>query len=300
MKKTWFFLLPILFVFACNSINKSDSSTPPLPPEPTTKTQILLLGSLHFNQFQDESSPASNFLGQKRQQEIDEVNQLLEKYQPDMVMIERAPAEQAKYDSLFQLFKAGKLDLNELEGGTGEVYQFAFKLARNLRHGTVYCVDYDQSTSQGLLSTGDNIELFEAGLQNFRNVSRGVTADFMDGNLTFRKFFIFLNKPEIIQLSHQQFYNLPAYVQNGSFRSYEGLDRNAIDTTQIGAEFISLFYERNLKIYSNILNTQLKHKGKRILLIMGQTHIGVLQDIIENNPAYEIVPANNYLSSSIY
>lgn len=299
MKKFWLFLLPLLFLLACTDSKVSNSNTAPAPLVSAAKTQILLLGSLHFNQFHDEGSPVSNFLGQKRQQEIDEVNQLLKKYQPNMILIERAPAEQAKYDSLFQLYANGKLDLNQLEGGTGEVYQFAFKLAKDLQHEKVYCVDYDQSTSQSLLSAGENIALYETKLENFKKVSRGVTAEFMDGKMTFREFLTFLNKPETIQLSHQQFYNLPAYVQNGSFRSYEGLDRNAIDTTQIGAEFISLFYERNLKIYSNILNAQLKHKGKRILLFIGQTHVGVLQDIIQNNPTYEIIPANQFLGSSI-
>ncbi len=254
-----------------------------------------MLGSLHFNQFHDAGKPSSNFLSQKRQQEISEVNEVLMAFAPDMIMIERAPAEQARYDSLFKLHRQGQIKVNELDGGTGEVYQFAFKLAGKLNHEQLYCVDYDQSTSQGLLNSGDNIALFQSGLQNFQKVSRGVTADFMAGKMTFREFLVFLNKPETIELSHRQFYNLPAYVQNGGFKSYEGLQRSTIDTTQIGAEFISLFYERNLKIYSNILNAQLKNKGNRILLIMGQTHIGVLQDIMKNNPNYEIVNAGQYL-----
>ncbi|AKD05912.1 hypothetical protein PKOR_22245 [Pontibacter korlensis] len=212
-----------------------------------------------------------------------------------MIMIEREPKTQATHDSLYQLYLNGELNPEEVENGAGEVYQLAFKLAKSLGQEKLHCVDYNESTSQGLLSSGDNIEVFQNGLQHFQQTTRGATSKFMEGQTTFMEFLYFMNKPEIVQLSHQQFYNLPAYVQNGSFKSYEGLNRSTIDTTQIGAEFIALFYERNLKIYSNILNAQVKHKGKRILLIMGQTHIGVLQNIIKNNPNYEIVSTNLYL-----
>lgn len=287
MKKTILLLLPLFFLLACapQSIN-SHSAPLAAQADSPDKTQLLLLGTLHFNQFHDAGSAHGNFLSPERQQEIGDVVALLKVYKPDMILIERTPGEQTKYDSLFQQFKQGRLNLEELEGGTGEVYQFGFKLAKELGHERVYCVDYYESTSQSLMSSGTNIAVFENGLHNFQQTARGVTAAFMEGDMTFREFLSFLNTPETITLSHRQFFNLPAYVQNGSFRSYEGLNRSEIDTTQIGAEFISLFYERNLKIYSNLLNAQLKHKGKRLLLIMGQTHIGVLQDIAEIGRAH--------------
>ncbi|WP_276496566.1 DUF5694 domain-containing protein [Pontibacter litorisediminis] len=297
MRNTVLLLLPLLWLASCKSPEPVTQSAP-VSSDSSSKVQIMMLGVPHFSQLQEEESRTSNFLSPQRQDEIAEVNKLLLAYAPDMIMIEREPLEQAKYDSLLSQFKNGRIHLERLEGGAGEVYQFAFKLAKAAGHDKVYCIDHFESTSQSLLSTGDNIEIFEKGLKQFQLTARGITADFKKGDMTFREFLVTLNEPETIALSHRQLYNLPAYVQNGSFRSYQGLNRSEVDTTQIGAELISLFYERNLKIYSNILNAQLKYKGKRILLIMGQTHVGVLQDIIENNPNYEIRSVNHYLSGS--
>ncbi|MCC9136281.1 DUF5694 domain-containing protein [Pontibacter silvestris] len=294
MKKVVLAVFTMTLLFSCATKNQSSSATH--PPSDASKVQILMLGSLHFNQFYNKDIPNKNFFSDRRQQEIAEVNQLLKEFNPDMIMVEVSPEHQAELDSLYDLFRKDTSILEKLEDGSSEIYQFGFKLAKELDHEQLYAINYYNSTSQSLLAAGQNFKTFQNGLENFQKYSRGVTTDFTDGKTTFRDFLITLNKPETIELSHYQFYNLPAYVQNGSFRSYKGLNKNALDTTQIGAEFISLFYNRNLKIYSNILNSQLRNHGKRILLIMGQTHIGVLQDITDNNPGFEVINANTYLN----
>ncbi|WP_418509567.1 DUF5694 domain-containing protein [Corallibacter sp.] len=64
----------------------------------------------------------------------------------------------------------------------------------------------------------------------------------------------------------------------------------------MGAEYITLFYNRNLKIYSNILNTQLALKSDKVLLIMGQLHIGILRDLLLKNPNYKVVEISEFLN----
>ena len=297
MQKIYAALFP-LFLFFSSAGPKSQFSadTAPKTAAAPSKVQIMLLGSVHFSQFHKPAVASQNFFGTQRQQELAEVNKLLQQFKPDMVMVEVAPQNQGEIDSLYNLYIADKLDLTQIEGGSSEIYQLGFQMAKALHHKQLHGVDYYQSTSQSLLSDGQHMAIYRNGLENFQKTTRGITEQFLVGNMSVGKFLYTLNKPETIELSHHQFYNLPAYVQNGSFRSYDGLNKSEIDTTQIGAEFISLFYERNLKIYSNILNAQLKNEGKRILLLMGQTHIGVLQDIIDNNPAYELVHVNDYLN----
>lgn len=287
MKRTLLAIAVVALLISCATQRQSSSGIHHSPD--SSKVQLLMLGSLHFSQFYNKDVPSRNFFSPERQQEIAEVNRLLKAFKPDMIMVEVSPEHQGELDSLYSLFRTDKIELEQLESGSSETYQFGFRLAKKLKHNHIYGVDYDASTSQSLLVSGENHEMFQKGLQNFQKYSRGITADFTNGKTSFKEFLAFLNKPETIELTHYLFFNLPAYVQNGSFRNYEGLNKDEIDTTQIGTEFISLFYKRNLKIYSNILNTQLKHDAKRVLLIMGQAHIGVLKNLIDNNPNFEIV-----------
>ncbi|MEM9858616.1 MAG: DUF5694 domain-containing protein [Bacteroidota bacterium] len=255
------------------------------------KVEVLLLGTLHFNQFHKPDKVSTDFLGKTRQGEFQKVVHALAQFRPDEVYVEREPAGQQTLDSLYQL------PMNELlnrKDGRSEVYQIGFKLAKQLGLSGVYGVDHYESIPQNLLVSGKRIERFNGALKEFRNIGRGITQRFLNGEMTITAFLAELNKEENINLSHRLFYNTPAYVQHGNFSTMDNL-KNEIDTTYIGAEYISLFYERNLKIYSNILNQQLRSNSKRIVIIIGQVHVGVLRDIIKNNPKYTIIPAADFL-----
>lgn len=100
----------------------------------------------------------------------------------------------------------------------------------------------------------------------------------------------------MIALTHHLFYNLPATVTNGEFSktATNTVDVSKIDKQYIGAEFISLFYNRNLKIYSNTLAIQRQYQGKKLLLLFGQTHVGVLQELYKSNPDYHLLSFLDY------
>ena len=70
----------------------------------------------------------------------------------------------------------------------------------------------------------------------------------------------------MLDLSYRAIFNFPAYVQNGDFdkEGNDYRDLNSEEKKYVGAEYISLFFDRNIKIYSNILNTQLKTGSKKI------------------------------------
>jgi len=114
--------------------------------------------------------------------------------------------------------------------------------------------------------------------------------------LSLKGYLLRLNSPELYQLTYYNIYINPAKVTNGTFgKTDNSVDSTRIDNEHIGAEYISLFYKRELKIYSNILSVQQAHQGKRILVIMGQRHAAALTKLFENDPAYDLVPLSSYL-----
>jgi hypothetical protein len=259
--------------------------------------EIMFLGSSHFGQDSYKNAKAGDLFSAKRQQEVAEVNRLLLKFQPDMVMIERTPEEQTTTDSLYTLFRTGKVSLNELPNGRGESFQIGYNIAKQSGHNRIFGVDYYESVSNRILTEGQNIEYFQKALTEFAGIGRIADSSFKEGNITVKEFLQFLNTPKVLELAYRFMFITPARVQNGRFLNppAQYVDTSCINPQYIGAEYISIFQERELKIYSNIVTTQLQQKGKRVLVIMGHRHAAVLPKIFENDPAYKIVSVTNYL-----
>lgn len=259
------------------------------------QVEILLVGFDHLSQM-DNGTPTSNIFSAKKQQEIKLIADKLAAFKPTMIMVEKEPDEQEMLDSLFMAYKNGNLELSDIENGASETYQVGFRLAKELGLNGVKGIDHYESTSQSLLSSGENIEIFKNGLQLLMNTARPMKAKVQQDSLSIYEYIKIMNRDKLIDLTHKLIFNMPAYVMNGEFseNATNTVDIGEIDNKYIGAEYITLFYNRNLKIYTNILNTQLKHKAERIVLFMGQLHIGVLRDLLEDNSKFKIIKTSEY------
>lgn len=257
--------------------------------------QVMIVGFDHLNQLYNQQ-PQSDVYSAKKQMEINQLKACLQTYGPDMIMVEVDPGEQPRMDSLYKLYSAGKLILENLKEGRGETFQIGFALAKHLKHPRVHCVDHYEATSQSLLTEGDNIDLYKKALQRLQGIARPLKKRVQQDSLSLYSYIRQLNQPDMIALTHHLFYNLPATVTNGEFSktATNTVDVSKIDKQFIGAEFISLFYNRNLKIYSNTLAIQRQYQGKKLLLLFGQTHVGVLQELYKSNPDYHLLSFLDY------
>ncbi|HVG12728.1 MAG TPA: DUF5694 domain-containing protein [Flavisolibacter sp.] len=262
-----------------------------------SKTEILLLGSTHFNQDRYKNNPKADLFSPTRQAEVAALIKNLKAYKPDLILVERTPEEQITLDSLYALYQAGKLALQDLPHGRSEQYQFGFRLAKELKLERIFGADYYESVSSRILTEGSNIQYFQKELDAFSQVGREADTRFQEGRLSLKDFLLFINTPSVLDLAYRVMFLNPARVRNGRFTNAPAqyVDSACITPAYIGAEYISLFYERELKIYSNIVTTQLDQKSKRILLIMGHRHAAVLTKIFEEDPAYKVIPLSTVL-----
>lgn len=261
-----------------------------------SKTEILIIGSDHLSQVYKKDNPNTDVLAPKRQKEIEEFTSLLHKYKPDMVMVEKLPEQQTETDSLYSLYSQGKLNLEKVDYGRSEVFQLAFQLGKRLGLPKVYCVNAPGGTSQSILDNGENIELYKNETLELRKVVGAKYAALQNGTLSFKDYLIFLNQPENYNKIYHLKYITPARVTNGTFKNPdEMVDTAFVNPKYIGAELISVFKNRDYKIYSNIVTNQMREKPKRILLIIGVAHVGSLKNILTDDPAYAVIDANKYL-----
>jgi hypothetical protein len=260
-----------------------------------SKTEILLVGSDHLSQIYKEGNPHTDVFSGIRQKEISEFTTLVLRYKPDMVMVEKLPEQQLEIDSLYNLYLQGDLNLQNLENGRSEVYQLAFRIGKELQLPKVYCVNAPGGISQSILDNGENIELYKTKTLELRKVVGEKYVALQSGELSLKDYLIFLNQPVNYNKIYHLRYITPARVTNGTFKNPdEMVDTAFINPAYIGAELISVFKNRDYKIYSNIVTNQMRHKPKKILLLIGVAHVGSLRNILHDDPEFEVVTAKKY------
>ncbi len=258
-------------------------------------TSIMLLGCSHLAQLYKADNPNSDVLTPKRQAELAAVLDQLARYQPDGILVEELPEQQGHLDSLYQRYQQGQLDLNTLPGGRSEVYQLGFVLGKRLGLTRIHCVNAPGGTSQSILNAGKHIELYEKATADWRAFSDPIGQQLLAGTRTIPQYLRAINEPATLQRLHTLVYRTPARVTNGTLKPDPMVDAAFINPQYVGAEFISVFYNRDLKVYSNIVTTQLQTHQTRQLLIIGARHVSSLQGILADDPAYRVVPTARYL-----
>lgn len=282
----------LLGLTACSATKNQPASGTAATPAPTA---ILLLGCSHLAQLYKADNPNSDVLTPKRQAELAAACDQLQRYRPDGILVEELPERQAALDSLYQLYQQGKLDLNTLPGGRSEVYQLGFVLGKRLGLARIQCVNALGGTSQSILREGQNMERYEQATAQWRAFAAPIDQQLLAGTFTMPQYLRALNDPATVRQLHTLVYRTPARVTNGTLRPDPMVDAAFINPKYVGAEFISVFYNRDLKVYSNIVTTQLATNQTRQLLIMGVRHLGSLQGIFGDDPAYQVVEAARYL-----
>jgi hypothetical protein len=260
----------------------------------------VLLGCPHLAQMYRPSSPASDVLTPQRQAELSAVCDQLQRYRPDGIMVEELPERQAQIDSLYQLYRQGKLDLQTMEGGRSETFQLGFVLGKRLGLSRIYCVNAPGGTSQSILHEGKNIGLYEQATALWREFSKPLEQQLATGTLTLGQFLGIINQPATLAQLHQLVYRTPARVTDGTLKPDAMVDAAFINPHYVGAEFISTFYNRDLKVYSNIATTELAAPHQRLLLIIGARHVRSLQGILRDDPAFRVVEVAAFLPKTKY
>jgi hypothetical protein len=262
----------------------------------TPKIDLLILGSDHLAQIYNKDFPTTDILMPRAQDDIKKFSSSFAAYKADMVMVEVLPNYQQEIDSLYSLFIKDKLELHNLPDGRSEVYQIAFRIAKQSNINKIHCVNAPGGTSQGILENGHNIGLYKDFGSEVRSLAVSKLTGLRNGALSFSEYLAFLNQPDIANMIHKLRYVIPARVTNGKFKNPDAMvDTAFINPRFIGAELTSVFKNRDYKIYSNIVTAQMEQRSMKILLVIGVAHIGSLKSIFRDDDEYNIVDALKYI-----
>ncbi|MEM6379182.1 MAG: DUF5694 domain-containing protein [Bacteroidota bacterium] len=243
------------------------------------QVQVLILGSYHFDNpgLDVNNLEADDVLAAKRKKEIKEVVNLLAKFKPTKISIERR--WQTQSDTVarekYQKYLKGKHQLERSES-----QQIGFRLAKQLDHKQIFCLDAPGNFDFGSMvayaqenGQGDIIQNMQAWMGKYMQEEQAFLASRSIKDILLRH-----NEPDRLVGGHGMYVKM---LEIGKDLDYPG------------ADLVSDWYERNIKIFSNL--TRITAPNDRILIIFGSGHAPILSELVKYHPEYELQKVSDFL-----
>lgn len=230
-----------------------------------SKQKVLVLGTFHMHEQEGLQT-------KKRQEEIQEVVSVLEKFHPTKIAVEAVVEDSESYHDEYRQYREGHFALR-----MNEIYQVGFRLAADLNHEQIYAIDwmgkadmdYDEMEKW---ATENQPELLTQLFDGFEFPSLSPNKSVLD-------YYKELNDPSLVNDLHKLYVNM---ARIGEFGHYVGLD------------WLSWWYKRNLILFANLCRL-MERDEERILFIVGASHTSIVTKFLEESGQCEVVPAMNYL-----
>ncbi|UZO81780.1 DUF5694 domain-containing protein [Aquimarina sp. ERC-38] len=273
MKSTTFLL--IFFTISLYTQNKQDGS----------KVEVLLIGTSHWANYQNEGLDVTqtneiDILSKTYQKELMEIALKIADFKPDKVFVERTIEYQPKLDSLYNSF----LNNNQITTSRNEIQQLGFRVAGLLNYKKVYAIDYRETyfpydSLLTVMKSSGQAELLEQDERDTEIFEKEYNQLVKDRS-SLKEIFAYVNSQKQRKLDLGWYLN----VANKA----GGLDNT------VGSFLASEWMRRNMYIYSNI-QKYIEKEDNRIMVLLGSSHMAVLELLIQYNPDWEIVELNSLL-----
>jgi len=267
-------LVILFFAVSFSAAMAQELSQPQFP-----KTKILVLGTYHMdNPGRDVFNlEADDVLSEKRQAEIEAVEDALAAFQPNKIALESDFGTERVVKE-YQAYLAGEYQLER-----NEIDQIGYRLAKRLVHETVFPVDADVDggiTAEEWEQSMSKYSALNDALNHYGTAYTKIDSDKLKSS-TVGQYLAFINSSERIAANH-------FFYSAFSMKMAEGEDN-------FGVTYVSDWYKRNLLIVANILKIANPDGSDRILVMFGQGHAYLLKQFLSESPHFEVVDALDYL-----
>lgn len=248
------------------------------------KPTLVVLGTYHMG------TPGSNVVNPEvadvttpaRQKQMVELVERLKKFKPTKIVLEcDHPEADAKTQELYDKYLAAQYQLSK-----NEINQIGFRLAKEAGHKKVYCVDWSDFWDDPNINYG-KFAAKDAELDAFLKTVNQKTKKEIEED--FAKIYplpivdqlIFLNQPDQIEKRHKVYFDI---MRIGRGNEYAGVG------------YFSWWYRRNMAILTNIIRLT-DSMNDRILVIYGDGHLKLLNQLAKESDFYTVETPLNYLKS---
>ena len=236
-----------------------------------SKTKVLVLGTYHMGNpgLDAFNMQADDVTLPKRQSEIAAFVDLLARFQPTKICLEAAANKNEELNTRYLAYVSGTAELRK-----NEIDQVGFRLAKNLKHPRVYAIDapapFEMDT---VIKTAQKYQF-----TRFFDMMKAMPAFIEAENKklqesTVTEFFQHINSDTYNRYSHGFYLEMAVIGKEGNYA---------------GADLVADWYKRNLRIYRNLMQLDLKPED-RVLILYGAGHSKILQDLVDDTATLELV-----------
>ena len=294
-------LAAVLFTVSPTAIGDQTDVSTESTDQMAKKPTIMILGSTHLaNDGLDVyNTKMDDVRTPKRQREIEQLVEQLKEFKPTKIALERdekmhGAGTQAEY----QGYLKGTYELKRNEHD-----QIGFRLAKQMGHPKLYCVDYrlDYRKDDPIIPFDE----FDWNLLNYIGFAKAHNQEHLlpppptEGKLTQGEKGVTWIEPEkyvsIIDMYMQD--NEPEGIRMDHQEYIRWIARVGLGDQYPGANWLShSWYDRNMKIYVNLTRIT-ESADDRILLIIGAGHVYLVQQFLEESGDYIIENPLKYLDA---
>lgn len=282
MHKTTTLLLSLLFIalMGCDQ-KKTIEKQPEGTHETSDKIKVLNVATFHFGYTTDANKVDFDEEDRKTQEEIRALSKMLAEFKPTIICIENHPQYDAEINRVYQEYLN---DPSQLNTNYGERSMVAFDVARLNNVAQLYGIDsymdYNYLIGEQIVNTIDSATYRDYMNNPFKDFPELAELDKKFDDLPLLEKMRFYNHTKVLDFNIN--INADNLLYVGTEDGFEGADEAA------------KFYQRNLRIYSN-LNRIPMTKDDRVFILMGAAHASFLRELLERSPKFEMVNTLDYL-----
>ena len=267
-------IIAFLTLFGCGkSENTEINSTKP-------KLEILLIGTFHFRNFDPKQNldiaqtKEIDVLTTENQKELEEINKKISEFNPTKIFVEFPFENQNQLDSLYNFFTPTNYKSVERD----DIQQLAFRVGKNLKLKKIYGCDFRKYK----FHYDDMMKSIENAKQKDLEVLE--EKDAIEYEIQYNK--LIEKRKSLLNVLYFKNDNENRKKDLSWYSNFANKAGNLKDTT--GIFLASEWYRRNLFMYANV-QKQIENKDKRIMILLGASHIATFKNFIELNAEWKTI-----------
>jgi len=245
----------------------------------TEKIEVLNFGTFHMGFTNDANTTELDENDRKNQERVHEVAEKLSEFNPTVIIVELVPEKNEAIQNEYRQYRENPDMTFE---NSSEVELLAYELGRLSGTERIYGIDHKMSYNYRIGQQVDNQidpewhdKYYEDPFSFYPSI------DVNEDTLSLQKKLELMNTDEYLNFLIAV--NADMLTRAGTENNFEGADEAA------------KYYQRNLRMYSNLNRLDL-NKDDRIFILMGASHTAFFRNFMRGDPKYKMVDTFEYLS----
>lgn len=242
------------------------------------KIEVLNFGTFHMGETSDENKTEFDENNKDNQKAVHKIAAMLAKFKPTVILVEARPEYDEKLQSLYKEYVKNP---NMKFKNPNEVQLLAYELGRLSGTKRIYGIDHKMSYN------------YKIGAEINNEIDKEMLYKYYQNPIPYHT-NLKVNRDNLSLLDQLKLSNHDLYLDflitvNADMLTHAGT-KNGFE----GADEAAKYYQRNLRMYSNLNRIKLT-KEDRVFILMGASHTAFFRDFMSRSPKYKMVNTFEYL-----